>query len=763
MSFHFFPFYCLIFLISFLPKQANLCAQEFSEVAEEAGIDFLYYSEFYITGTAVIDYNNDGYEDLYTPGGRTKDALYQNNGDGTFTNVIDQIDAFDIVEDVITMGVVAGDINNDGFRDLFVSTILALDNFDEWTPNFLFLNNGDGTFTDISVSSNVGVDPFYSGAATFGDVNNDGFLDLYVCNYIHEGIGILDTSMVPQTGDPNHLFLNNGDNTFTNVYAEYGVGDVGTTLGVAFLDINNDANIDIFSANDKAGLPFFTYPNSLFLNNYPQPNFSDISISSGIDEISTSMGLAIGDYDENGYLDVYVTYCGRNTLWQNNGDETFTDVSDIVGVGDDDVPIDTDINDFQTLLYRITPEENFLGIDTSTFEICLEGETDTVCYNFSMLINVIDSIWRPEQFYFIEINNGYNFYPLEEFTFGIGDLATTGIPMNTSSLICMEIPDTMQFYFNLDSRHSIEEVEINENILPSTGWGANFLDYDHDIDLDLFVANGNESAIGPRGDNANTFFKNNGDGTFSNTTEEAGVDNPWSARGSVIFDYDNDGDEDLFVMNLTYGIGFGEMQDPKCLLYRNNLEHTVFNNWLKVQLEGNESNRDGIGAMVRVHAGFKTLIRQIDGGSSGMSHNSIIAHFGLGAYDMVDSMEIVWPGGCTQMLYDIDVDQQINVIQDCGGLPTAISLPAIKNLSLQAFPNPANEFSILSFELDEEKDISIGLYDSKGQLVKKVFNGLTSDGLNSFTLNVSNLSSGIYSVRIKLNGQIYTRQIVVAD
>jgi len=162
----------------------------FTDVSRAAGVDFLpsrLMKGISFGGIAVIDYNNDGFEDVYVPGGSSLDVLYKNNGDGTFTNVIQEAGISTIVDSIVTLGVISADINNDGFTDLFITTAFPYDTTQTFfSPNILLLNNGNGTFKDISFSSNISKDSAFSGAACFGDINNDGFIDLYVSNLVSD-------------------------------------------------------------------------------------------------------------------------------------------------------------------------------------------------------------------------------------------------------------------------------------------------------------------------------------------------------------------------------------------------------------------------------------------------------------------------------------------------------------------------------------------------------------------------------------------------
>jgi len=324
-------------------------AIQFTDITEQAGITFKHVSspeKKYIVesmsgGVALLDYDNDGYEDIYFVNSLTTDmvktnqksksALYHNNGDGTFTDVTDKAGVGDIGWG---MGVAVGDYDNDGFDDIYVTCL---------GPNHLLHNNGNGTFTDVTQRAGVG-DPRWSTGAAFVDYDNDGKLDLFVANYVDFDVNNLPefgkgrTCMfkgIPVqcgprglTGAGDSLYHNNGDGTFSDVTKKAGVADTDGYygLGVICSDFDGDGLVDIYVANDST-------PNFLYHNN-GDGTFKDIAFSSGtaVNENGSeqgSMGVTLGDYDNDGKLDLFVTNFDDdyNTLYHNDGKGSFTDVS----------------------------------------------------------------------------------------------------------------------------------------------------------------------------------------------------------------------------------------------------------------------------------------------------------------------------------------------------------------------------------------------------------------------------------------------------
>ena len=304
----------------------------FQEKAQEVGIEHYFQNGNLMGGgAAVFDFNEDGWEDIWINGGGPRDVLYQNNGNGTFRE-IGASAGLNITADYRTTGVITGDINNDGLRDVFVTTR-------EDVPNLLFKNNGDGTFSNITDKANISDFIAWSTTAAFADVNLDGFLDIYVGNYVEKFGYIADREQGILAGydhecQSNFLFLNNQDGTFSEVGQAYLVADEGCALASTFTDFDNDSDLDIMVVNDYGE---WVLPNNLLINQQSTNNttaFKEIVDSSEIKVGIYAMGVAIGDYDKDNDLDYYITNLGRNALLQNQGDGTFVDTTAFAAVED---------------------------------------------------------------------------------------------------------------------------------------------------------------------------------------------------------------------------------------------------------------------------------------------------------------------------------------------------------------------------------------------------------------------------------------------
>jgi len=333
----------------------------FKDIAQQAGLtswhhqmgtlEKKYILEATGSGVALLDYDNDGWLDIYMVNGSTYDALagksdpphaalFHNNHDGTFTDVAAKAG---VSNDRWGFGVAVGDYDNDGWPDIYVSN---------YGKNRLYHNNHDGTFTDVAEKAGVTLGNWSTGA-TFGDYDGDGKLDLFVPGYVHfniehppiPGSAVVgyancsfrgaNTMCGPRglEGEPDHLFHNNGDGTFTDVSEKAGVSDKDHYYGFTgvFVDLNNDGKVDLIVTNDSS-------PNYLYINN-GDGTFEDQSFYSGFalnqnGLEQAGMGVAVGDYMNNGLLDLYTGTFSDDykPLFRNKGDAAFTEISPRIGL-----------------------------------------------------------------------------------------------------------------------------------------------------------------------------------------------------------------------------------------------------------------------------------------------------------------------------------------------------------------------------------------------------------------------------------------------
>jgi hypothetical protein len=302
----------------------------------------MYLPETVGAGCAFLDYDNDGWMDIYLvnsgrcdfydPHPPLRNALYHNNRDGTFTDVTERAG---VTGDAYGMGVAVGDYDGDGFPDMYVT---------QYPHSILYHNNGNGTFTDVTSSAGVSA-PGWGTSAVWFDYDNDGKLDLFVGRFVdfdrakNKWCGDRSTGMrfycIPSVYDPMPcwLFHNNGDGTFTDVSKKSGVANsLAKAWGVVAADINNDGLMDLFVAND-------TVPNFLFVNR-GGGKFEEDGLLAGVGYSSygrarSGMGVDAADYDQDGWVDLFVANVDQEmfSLYHNNKNESFADVALPTGIG----------------------------------------------------------------------------------------------------------------------------------------------------------------------------------------------------------------------------------------------------------------------------------------------------------------------------------------------------------------------------------------------------------------------------------------------
>ncbi len=527
----------------------------FEEIAERAGVKFIANSsptplkhqpEAMLAGVAVFDYDGDGYLDIYFVNGadmpslvkqgeRHKNRLFRNNGDLTFTDVTDKAGVggagYGIAASV-------GDYNNDGRPDLYVSSV---------TANQLFRNNGDGTFSDVTAKAGVpgGVyagRKMWSVSAAWVDYNADGLLDLFVSNYcqwdpnnepacIVNGIRM---SCSPRYYKPlpHTLYRNNGNGTFTDMSEATGLSrHLGRGMGVAIADYDSDGYYDLFVANDDAPFQLF--------HNLGGKRFEEVAADVGV------------QFAENGNV--------------------------ISGMA----------VDFRDLFNKGLPSLWVTAIEKETFPL------------------------------FVNVGRG-------QFA---DKTAASGLSMETFEM---------------------------------SGWSNAIVDLDNDGWKDLMVARSNVqdtiAKYSPRKyEEPATIFRNLGNGRFQNVSGTAGpaFANASVHRGLASGDLDNDGRMDAVVSVLNLG---------PAKIFRNTTQNA--NHWLLLKLTGTKSNRMGIGAKIRVTAADGSVQHNHVTTSTGYACSSDSrVHFGLGASATAKEIEIVWPSGIRQVLQDAKADRIIPVTE----------------------------------------------------------------------------------------------------
>jgi hypothetical protein len=513
-------------------------SEYFQEIGKEIGLDFVHsiggpdlnnIVESSCGGTAFLDYDQDGFIDIYVCSGTwlkgfTKSPkpdklptnhLYRNKGNGTFEDVTENAG---VGGPWYSLGVTVGDYNNDGYPDIYLS------NYGE---NTLLKNKGNGSFTDVTNHAKVGGMQTCSAGAVWFDYDNDSYLDLYVGNYLafdpdYKYYYAPDGFPPPMAyeSQPDVLYHNQGDGTFKDVTKEMGIEDIdGRAMGVGAADVDNDGFSDIYVAND--------HTLNYLWHNEGGRHFTNIGIKSGTafsqaGEATVSMSVDFADYNDDGIMDLFVsddTYC---SLYESQGNGVFTDKANPSGISS----------------------------------------------------------------------------------------------------------QAAQF----------------------VGWSSSFIDFDNDGDVDIYKTNGALKHLYGQEDQ---LFENLGDGRFTDKSLELGryFKKEYVGRGTCIGDYDNDGDLDVFIVNL----------NNHGMFLRNNKGNQ--NNWLIIKLIGTSSNRDGVGARVELTSGGKTQTAQKKSTTGYLSQNDPRIHFGLAKDAMVDKLEIKWPSGKLQVLQNIKVNQILPITE----------------------------------------------------------------------------------------------------
>jgi len=492
-------------------------------------------------------------------------------GDNELSNIIESVGG----------GAAFLDYDQDGYIDLYICSGTWLEGFsggekpDKLPENHLYHNRQDGTFEDVTKKAGVDGDQHYGMGVSVGDYNNDGYPDIFLSNY-----------------GPNLLYKNNGNGTFTNVTKHAKVAGNECSVGAIWLDYDIDGLLDLFVGNYLNFDPQYKYyyaPDGfpgpmaydsqadVLYHNKGDGTFEDVTKTMGIIDIDgRAMGVGAADYDDDGFVDIYVANDHTlNYLWHNEGGKGFTDKGTMSGTafsqaGEATVSMSVDFADFNN--------DGLLDLFVSD---------DSYCSLYANLGNGV----------FADKANA------------------SGISMAAAQFV---------------------------------GWSSSFVDYDNDGDVDIFKTNG---ALKHLYGHEDQLFENTGDGKFKDVSTERGkyFQEEYVGRGACLGDYDNDGDFDIYIVNL----------NNRGMFLRNNKGNQ--NNWLTLNLIGHTSNRDGIGSRVKVTAGGKVQAAQKKSTTGYLSQNDPRMHFGLAKNEMVEKIEIKWPSGKLQVLENIKANQILTV------------------------------------------------------------------------------------------------------
>ncbi len=556
----------------------------FTDVAAAAGIDFenRYYPAFLNqklvfgmlrygpAGISAADVDNDGFTDLFIPDGEAA-RLFRNLGEGRFEDVTATAGLAGL--DGVSVGLFA-DYDNDGFKDFFVSRTFE--------PNQLFHNDGDGTFTDVTAKAGIGADCCTT-VGSWGDIENDGDLDLYVGRYLDPRLAI-PTTFYARNGEPNQLYRNNGDGTFTNVTVEAGVGELGLCLGTVFGDYDDDGDADLYVVND--------FGRKTLYRNDGGGRFEDVTVETGTLAYGAGMSASFGDYDNDGRLDLYVAHIRSDEAWFAEWPTVGLYMLNTMrqGVWRSDMP----------LYWQIFRQSGFQFVDV--FQQMASGNT--------LLRNRGDGTFEDTTW-----AAGAN--PLGWFWgSGFADFDNDG---------WQDLYSANGWVYN--DRDTEIELEFLHGVVTEM----------QKYKSGAFFDPANFDNLSWHGWERNRQLRNKGDGTFEEIGRATGSDLLLNSRGTAFADFWNRGVVDVAIAAST---------DRHALLRNELVGRRNYLQVELVGAAGDlpdGTNRDAVGVRVEIRAGGKLQVREVALGDGYGSQNALRQHFGLGAETVVDELVVRWP------------------------------------------------------------------------------------------------------------------------
>jgi len=534
-------------------------------------------------------------------------------------------------------GVAVGDINNDGLPDVFLGGNLF--------GGRLFLNKGVLKFEQISETAGVFVTGYTTGVSMV-DINEDGFLDIYICR----------SMLADAEGRANVLLINNGDLTFTDRAEEYGLADRSFSNHANFFDYDNDGDLDMYLLNHrtdfKDALTLKTYTNKkgdhvvyqdtsyqfvsdkLYRNN-GDGTFSDVTKQAGMVNRAFGLSAAVTDINKDGWMDVYVAndYADKDHFYINQGDGTFKDdISELFfhtsknAMGSDIADINNDgLVDLVNL--DMTPEDNYRQKQ-------LKGPGAYDLYHMAINYGLSHQVMRNT----LQLNNGNGTFSEIGQLAGMShtDWSWTPILADFDNDGFKDLFISNGYYRDVTDMDYLK-YESNE-IIEAAGGLTKVKS------LDLV----NKLKSNPV---SNYMFKNNGDLTFDNVSTDWGIAHAAISNGAVYADLDQDGDLDIIINNL----------QTQALLYENHANERSQSHYLALELNGSESNPHGIGAKTYVTAGDVSQYQEATPYRGYFSSHEPLLHFGLGDHSSSVSVHVIWPDGAEQIIEDVSPDQRLVV------------------------------------------------------------------------------------------------------
>lgn len=537
-------------------------------------------------------------------------------------------------------GVAIGDINNDGLADIYLSANMG--------PNKLYLNKGDFKFEDISEKSGVIGDKPWSTGVAMADINADGLLDIYVSN----------AGNMEGNNHDNDLYINNGDLTFTEKAKEYNLAETGFSTHASFFDYDKDGDLDAYILNnsnipvsslgyaeqrevraqDWEGVPdIFKGVGDMLLRN-DDGKFVDVSEKAGIygSLIGFGLGVMVSDINNDLWPDLYISndFYERDYLYINQKDGTFkeeikdwTSHLSLSAMGIDMADINNDGN-ADIFITDMLPEGDQRVKSVMEFE----------GYNVFKLKQSKDFYQQYIQ-NTLQLNNGNGSFSEVAYYSGVAktDWSWAGL------LFDMDNDGLRDIYITNGVNHDLTDLD--------------FVDFFANEIMQKMVLTGKKESIDsiinkmPITPQPNYAYKNNGDITFDNATEDWGLEIPSLSNGAAYGDLDNDGDLDLVVNNV----------NMEAFIYENKADELTDNHYLKLKFEGEGKNLFAIGASIRMYYENNVVFQELFPSRGFQSSMDFIMDIGLGKTEKIDSLRVIWPDDFTQKLTDINVNQLLTL------------------------------------------------------------------------------------------------------
>ena len=529
-------------------------------------------------------------------------------------------------------GVSVGDFNNDGLTDIFFTA--------NHLPNRLFFNRGNFNFEDVTFKAGVtgyAGSGYYTTGSTVVDINQDGWLDIYV-NQV---------SNLKYFQGNNQLFVNNGDGTFTEMANDYGLDLKTYAQQSVFFDFDSDGDLDMYQLNhsthdmdvyvksDKRLVRDSLAGDRLYRND--NMKFNDVSESAGIYGGATGYGLSvsIADLDDNGCPDIYVCndFHENDYVYYNNCDGTFSeDVEGTMGhtstfsMGSDTADLNND------------------GlIDIMTLDMKAEDE----------VIRKSSAGADPYNIYDYKRSFGYYYqYPRNMLQLNRG--ALFGYHPQFSEIAQLTGMDATDWSWSVlladFDNDGLKDVYITNGIIRRPN-DLDYINFTHDAEASKDRSSLQLANMMPDGKIGNYAYKNLGNLAFENVSSKWGLNLIGCSNGAAYADFDNDGDLDLVVNNL----------NDACSIYRNNSESLTSNNYLKISFEGNKQNINGIGTRVELQIGNQTMVQELNPVRGWLSSSDLVLNFGLGKYKTIGKVKVRWFDGKEQILTNVEANQLLKI------------------------------------------------------------------------------------------------------